>query len=315
MPRVLPCAVPDSDAGSFTLSRLSQPLITIRTSPEVHGNSSFFSTGQFCIVNVPISSTLLSITTLSRAWQSLNLTPAVVILRSFPETITLVSAVQPSKAVPYVIGSPCENPVSEVQFLNAFGFDASVKNIFAPLLVGGTLILGSRDLYNIDSILGIMRTYRPTVVNCVPGLFSALTEADREKNYNAVSSLEYAVLGGERLNNSWAIQLYKDISESKLKVLNVYGPTECTSVSSSMKYTLREFAECENVLSGRPIYNKRIYILDDKGNVFPKGEKGEIVISGVGIADNYIDHKREDVFLKDNFFADDRMYKSGDIGY
>lgn len=182
------------------------------------------------------------------------------------------------------------NDQCRVLLLNAFGFDASVKNIFAPLLVGGTLILGSRDLYNIDSILGIMRTYRPTVVNCVPGLFSALTEADREKNYNAVSSLEYAVVGGERLNNSWAIQLYKDISESKLKVLNVYGPTECTSVSSSMKYTLRELAECENVLSGRPIYNKRIYILDDKGNVLPKGEKGEIVISGVGIADNYICH-------------------------
>lgn len=38
-----------------------------------------------------------------------------------------------------------------VLLLNAFGFDASVKNIFAPLLIGGTLILGSRDLYNIDS--------------------------------------------------------------------------------------------------------------------------------------------------------------------
>ena len=64
---------------------------------------------------------------------------------------------------------------SRVLLLNAFGFDASVKNIFAPLLTGGTLILGSSNLYNIGSILDIMRTWRPTAVNCVPGLFAALT--------------------------------------------------------------------------------------------------------------------------------------------
>lgn len=202
-----------------------------------------------------------------------------------------------------------------VLLLNAFGFDASVKNIFATLLTGCTLLLGSQNLFDIARILKIMQAFQPTVVNCVPRLFHAILEADREHGYHAISSLQYAVLGGERLDKSMIDVLYQDKPNSKLKVLNVYGPTECTSVSTSMKYSLRELSECETVRIGRPIFNKRVYIMDSNENLLPVGEMGELVISGVGIAQHYLHKKANEVFLPDPYYPEDLMYRSGDLGY
>ena len=52
-----------------------------------------------------------------------------------------------------------------------------------------------------------------------------------EKLEQNLSTVKYAVMGGESLEAKTNCYLWAK-SNLRLKVLNVYGPTECTSVST-----------------------------------------------------------------------------------
>jgi len=62
----------------------------------------------------------------------------------------------------------------------------------------------------------------------------------------------------------------------------------------------------------------KIYLLDNSNNPVADGDIGEIYISGVGVAQGYLNHPDLDTenFLPDIFVNDNktRMYKTGDLG-
>ncbi|KAF9953263.1 hypothetical protein BGZ65_004787 [Modicella reniformis] len=68
---------------------------------------------------------------------------------------------------------------------------------------------------------------------------------------------------------------------------------------------------------GRPIANKRVYILDHNARPVPVSVAGELYIGGVGIARGYLNQPElsAKAFLLDPFVtdADARMYKTGDL--
>src|SRR5262249_41447131 len=69
---------------------------------------------------------------------------------------------------------------------------------------------------------------------------------------------------------------------------------------------------------GHPMENRRIYVLDSRGQPAPVGVVGEIHIGGAGVGRGYLG--RPDLtaqrFVLDPFSADpqDRLYKTGDLG-
>jgi amino acid adenylation domain-containing protein len=101
------------------------------------------------------------------------------------------------------------------------------------------------------------------------------------------------------------------------RVINNYGPTECTVVATSGVVLSNENFERPPSI-GRPIDNVRIHILDSKGKPVAEGDAGEIWISGHGVARGY--RGRPDLtsskFLRDPFSKEPgaRMYASGDLG-
>ncbi|CAO3568686.1 unnamed protein product [Mortierella alpina] len=97
-------------------------------------------------------------------------------------------------------------------------------------------------------------------------------------------------------------------------ILNNYGASEFTS---DAVWTCPENYTGGVVPFGRPIPNKRVYLLDAHRNPVPIGSVGEIYIGGVGLARGYLNLPQltAEKFIFDPFVGegDARMYMTGDL--
>ena len=97
-------------------------------------------------------------------------------------------------------------------------------------------------------------------------------------------SLSALVIGGEALNANLISQLINSSYTPKI-VLNGYGPTESTTFTTVFPCK-DDFIE--SVPIGKPLSNRRVYVLDYKKNIVPTGVIGELYIGGLGVARGYL---------------------------
>ena len=104
-------------------------------------------------------------------------------------------------------------------------------------------------------------------------------------------------------------------SDLQAKILNVYGPTECTSVTTAYYVTKEEVLNNASISIGTPIDNKLVYVLNKNQKLCPIGIEGELYISGVGTATKYLSAPEgyEEAFQDNIFVPGEIMYKTGDI--
>ena len=81
--------------------------------------------------------------------------------------------------------------------ISAPGFDLTQKNLFAPLLAGGTLFLPADDRFDPVAIVAEIGTRGITHINCTPSAFYPLTTVA-----GSLQSLRHVVLGGEPIQIS-----------------------------------------------------------------------------------------------------------------
>jgi acyl-coenzyme A synthetase/AMP-(fatty) acid ligase len=123
--------------------------------------------------------------------------------------------------------------------------------------------------------------------------------------------LRVVLVGGEAIEPD----LWRRLSQcDTIDFYNVYGPTECTVDATST--ALHGDLSAPHI--GRPMRNRRVYILGRDGGVQPIGVPGEIYIGGVGVARGYINKPQQTAerFVQDPFSAaaNARMYRTGDLG-
>ena len=159
--------------------------------------------------------------------------------------------------------------------VTTISFDIAAVELFLPLLVGGTVILASRE----EAADGVELAFRvkessATVMQGTPSTWRMLIEAGWE------GSPEFKILcGGESLS--------RELAEALLmrgEVWNLYGPTETTIWSTIHKVESGEGP----VPIGRPVANTQIYILDTHLQPVPIGVHGELYIGGDGLARGYL---------------------------
>ena len=182
-----------------------------------------------------------------------------------------------------------------------FLFDASVKNLVTPLITGGKLVIPDCELYDIDRMRQIIQREQVTHINTVPSLLDQLTE---QAEAAELRSLEWVILGGE----SYHIRIEK-MQQLPCKIANVYGPTEATDLATCCIISDKT---CTHVPIGKPIRNKQIRILDAHNQLCPLYVKGEITIGGCGVADQYYNVDKHEVFLTDPQLGN--LYRTGDFG-
>ena len=184
-------------------------------------------------------------------------------------------------------------------------FDIAALELYLPLLVGGRVLLATdSERRDPDVLLNLMRQRGATVLQATPSWLRALTSGERLQRLPQLKLL----IGGE--------ELPRDVAERVLprcrELWNLYGPTETTIWSTCCRVASGEGA----VPIGTPIANTNIYVVDDGGQLAPPGVRGEIWISGAGVADGYVQAgSAQERFVTDPFRAEARrLYRTGDIG-
>ena len=206
---------------------------------------------------------------------------------------------------------------ANVLLMVPLSFDASVKNIIVPLMVGGRLTLMSNENNDPEEIVRIIETDQVTHINCVPSAFQALLEVAKLQNYKALSSLKYLALGGELVETAF-LQEWLSTAHCQATIVNLYGPTEATDTNTC--FFLRPGATISrSVLPiGKPVPNGNVYVLDEQLQLVPEGVRGELCIAGQGVAKGYINREQlnKEKFVDDPFSGqkDSKMYRTGDIG-
>ena len=122
------------------------------------------------------------------------------------------------------------------------------------------------------------------------------------------------IVGGEASGREWLEGLQEKAPECA--IFNHYGPTETTV--GVLMYGLGEGSGAGNGTApiGRPMWNTRVYVLDERLRPVPVGVSGELYIAGAGLARGYL--KRAGL-TGERFVADPygrpgtRMYRTGDV--
>ncbi|HJP91744.1 MAG TPA: amino acid adenylation domain-containing protein [Pyrinomonadaceae bacterium] len=191
-----------------------------------------------------------------------------------------------------------------------FSFDASIWEIFAPLIAGAQLVLArpedNKDMFEL--VQTILR-YQITTLQLVPSLLGVLLD---EPALGACSSLRRVFSGGERLSGELQEHFFTRLSAD---LYNLYGPTEA-AINATSWACCRDASE-STVPIGHPIDNIQIYILNSRLLPGPIGVTGVLHIGGEGLARGYLN--RPDLtaehFIPDPFSSQpgSRIYRTGDL--
>lgn len=192
-------------------------------------------------------------------------------------------------------------------------FDASVWELFLPLVAGARLVLAPTTAPQDPSVLlAAVREHGVSLLQLVPSQLRMVLESGSGAELAGVRRL---FLGGEALPREVLAQLVATCPQ--LPITNLYGPTEATVYATYWDVEPGTWAPSQPVMIGTPIANARVYLLDDAGSLVPDGAVGEIVIGGAGVADGYLNRPEltAERFIPDPFGrAGERAYRTGDRG-
>ncbi len=202
------------------------------------------------------------------------------------------------------------NAESRFLIISSLGFDLTQKNIFAPLITGGRLVLSIEQHYDSQHIASLIQEQAITHLNCAPSVFYPLVEDNA--NLSTLRSLKQVAFGGESIAlPRLAHWLVSDNYQTKLT--NHYGPTECTDIALYYPITNPHTAKVLPV--GRCNPNINVSILNAHQRLVPTGLIGEIAIGGEGVGRGYLNN---DALNKQRFipnpYADGQLYLTGDLG-
>jgi amino acid adenylation domain-containing protein len=191
----------------------------------------------------------------------------------------------------------------------AFSFDASVWELFVPLLAGARLVV-ARPGGQQDSayLVGLMREQRVTVLQLVPSMLRVVLE---EAALEDCEGLRHVYCGGEALPTELERRFRARVGAA---LHNLYGPTEA---SIDVTHELCDGESQSGVVPiGRPLANVRLYILDEQFRPVPVGVAGQLHAGGVQLARGYLDRPglTAERFIPDPFSAEPgaRIYRTGD---
>ncbi|MBW5425972.1 amino acid adenylation domain-containing protein, partial [Streptomyces sp. BG9H] len=187
-------------------------------------------------------------------------------------------------------------------------FDISLFEVWVPLLAGGRVVVAGPGAVDAGRVREAVAE-GVSAVHVTAGLFRVLAEESPE----CFAGLREVLTGGDVVPAGSMARVREVCPE--VRVRHLYGPTEVALCATW--HVLPVGAEGGPVLPiGRPLTNRRAYVLDAFLKPVPPGVVGELYVAGAGLAQGYLGRPglTGERFVACPFGAGgERMYRTGDL--
>ena len=189
-------------------------------------------------------------------------------------------------------------------------FDAATLEIWGALGAGAVLVVGDKqDVMSPPRLRAFLDEHRISVL----GLPTALLHTMIDVAPDAFGGIRLLVFGGEKADERRMERLLTHGAPGS--VVNVYGPTENTTVSTLQQVTLSAI-DPGPLPIGHCISGSTAYVLAPDGQPVAPGAEGELYVGGDGLAIGYHGNPvlTAASFVPDPFArrAGERLYRTGD---
>lgn len=165
-------------------------------------------------------------------------------------------------------------------------FDVSVHDMFSTWLTGGSLhVLPARQVMN---AVKLVRSSNLTVWTSVPSLAGMLKQV-KALSAGAMPTLRVSYFAGEQLPLG-TVRAWRDAAPNSV-IHNLYGPTEATIVCTGQRVEASGSTEPPPEVTpiGTALPGTHAAIMDENRCFAGPGQRGELVLSGVQLAQGYLD--------------------------
>ncbi|PJG56328.1 non-ribosomal peptide synthetase [Bradyrhizobium forestalis] len=186
-------------------------------------------------------------------------------------------------------------------------FDVSVWEFFLAFLSGGILVIAPPDAHKDPrAIAQIIRDEKITTIHFVPSMLSAFLAEPGSRGI----AMKRVFCSGEELTADLRDRFLERMTA---ELHNLYGPTEAAVDVSYWPAVAGDSSR--PVPIGYPVWNTRLYVLDDHMRPVPVGVEGHLYLAGAQLAREYLGQKELTAkrFVADPFHPGERMYCTGDL--
>jgi len=180
-----------------------------------------------------------------------------------------------------------------VCMVSPYVFDASVKQVFAVLLLGHSLyVVSQQTRADARALIEYYWKYQVEVSDGTPAHISLLWGNLQGSSFVGENTRMFPVkcfiIGGEALSIQVVERFLALFGTNPPAIINVYGPTECCVDAASFEVLPQSLHLYRSIPIGKPMPNFRIFILDREGFLQPVGISGELCIAGSGVSRGYL---------------------------
>jgi acyl transferase domain-containing protein/glutamate-1-semialdehyde aminotransferase len=189
------------------------------------------------------------------------------------------------------------------------GFDASTLEIWGALLTGATCVLHHESVPTGPGLAQTIGAHGVTTAWLTAALFNAVVDDDPRH----LAGLAQLLIGGEALSVAHVRRAYAALNQ--VEIINGYGPTECTTFTTTWRIPRDLAAEASSVPIGRPISGTTVHVLGPDGRLLPAGLVGELFVAGPGVGLGYLDRPELTAarfLIPAGADQDARLYRTGD---
>src|SRR5438477_9298288 len=197
-------------------------------------------------------------------------------------------------------------------FLNQapFSFDLSVMDLYCSLATGGTLFSVNRDLIeNPKQLYRALANSGVTTWISTPS-FARMCLVEQKFTEAMLPRARRFLFCGETLAPQTAAELLGRFPRAQ--VWNMYGPTEATVATTSIRVDDSILQKYSALPVGRAMPGTQILVVDQNCRELPANERGGIIIAGPNVSPGY--NGRPDLTARAFFERrGQRAYKTGDL--